>query len=343
MRYIGSTITFTVAFIAFSAPSLAQDVVVADALFKRGVTDMNAGRFDTACPAIAESLRLDPRPGTYFTLAECEAKAGKIATAITRYEDYLNAYARLLPQQQKNHADRHKIATTQKDALLKEVPLLTLSLPKNAPTGTRVMRDGVELATLALGVALPVDPGEHVITVHVPGQPASEQRLTIEKGDKKVIELDVKIQKTDVPKAPPPKVEPPRPPPPLATSNEPPPPAGMSSRRIGAYALGGVGVAGIVVGAITGGLVFMKKDTIEKNCDGPNCNRDGMDAVSSARGLGLVSTVSFIVGGAGVAGGGILLLTEGDSSTKASASMRWVSIDVTSSSDGAGARVQGVW
>jgi hypothetical protein len=72
---------------------LAQDVATAEALFNRGFADMDAGRYETGCKAIAASQRLDPRAGTLFTLAVCEAQWGKIATAASHY-DGGNAAAR---------------------------------------------------------------------------------------------------------------------------------------------------------------------------------------------------------------------------------------------------------
>src|SRR6185436_17789381 len=67
----------------------------AQALFDRGLKDMLAGRYSTGCSLIAESEKLDPRPGTLFTLAECYAKAGKLATALAHYGDFLAMHAAL--------------------------------------------------------------------------------------------------------------------------------------------------------------------------------------------------------------------------------------------------------
>ena len=90
------------------SPARAQDVATAEALFNKGMSEMNAGRYPTACPAIEESYRLDPRPGTLFTLAECAAKAGRVATAVSRYEDYLQLFARLAPKDQAKQMGREK-------------------------------------------------------------------------------------------------------------------------------------------------------------------------------------------------------------------------------------------
>ena len=87
MRNIVNVLLFLV--ISAPATAAAQDLAAAEALFSKGLADMEAGRYDAACPAIGESYRLDPRGGTLFTLAECEAKAGKIATAVARYDDAL--------------------------------------------------------------------------------------------------------------------------------------------------------------------------------------------------------------------------------------------------------------
>jgi len=56
--------------------AMGQDSAASEALFNKGVGDMEAGNYQSACPALAESNRLDPRAGTLFALAECEAKIG---------------------------------------------------------------------------------------------------------------------------------------------------------------------------------------------------------------------------------------------------------------------------
>ena len=153
---------------------------------------MEAGRFDAGCPAIEASYKLDPRPGTLFTLAECEAKRGRVATAAARYEDYLSVYARLSAEQRRKQGDREQIAREQQAALRLAIPMLTLTLPPDAPKEAVVKRDGAELSGAALGVALPVDPGEHRLTTQVPGGYVTELRITIDKGEKRELTLPVK-------------------------------------------------------------------------------------------------------------------------------------------------------
>jgi hypothetical protein len=292
--------------LAWTPQALAEDTVTSDALFQRGVDDMMLGRFDTACPAIAESLRLDPRPGTLFTLAECYAKGGKLASAVVRYDEYLTAFSRMTPEQQSKQLGREKTALEQRDLLKPEVPLLTVRLEAGAPADTRVMRNDTLLNGPSLGVALPVDPGEHTVSAQTPNGPRTTQTLTIQKGERKEISLEVEVttvttmsttSKTGGSAAPKAK-----------------PPTGSrgDTQRIVALALGGVGVAGLLTGAIAGGVTLARKSSVEQSCDldAKKCSTSqGLDELSSARTSGVVSTVGFAAGGALLATGLIVFLT----------------------------------
>jgi len=267
---------------------------------------MEARRYEEACPAIEESYKLDPRPGTLFTLAECEAGWGRIATAVRRYDDYLTLYAALTPEKQKKQGEREQIAREQKAKLSPLVPELTLNMPPGAPRGTIVTRDGAPVAESALGVPMPVDPGEHVIVVQAPGGTASEQRVTIEKGDKKGLLLEIRVLPLPDPQA----TIPPAPAP------APPDPGGPNGQRVAAWATGSVGLAALVVGAVTGGLAIAAKGTIDQNCGSgigqpisTACNPTGKDAADRLKALGLGSTVGFVVGIAGLGTSVVLFVT----------------------------------
>jgi hypothetical protein len=320
--------------ICFAPSSVeAQDLAAAEALFNKGLAEMEAKKFDTACPALAESHRIDPRAGTLFTLAECENKAGKIATAVARYEDYLRAFGRLTADQQSKQKGREKIAAEQKAALSPHVPQLTLVLPQAAPSGTVVKRGEAVLGAPSLGIALPVDPGEHVVTTQAPGGPVHEQRFTISLDEKKTVELEVEVGAAAPAAAAPSdavgvNVD-------SRDTSDP----GQGRRTI-AFVVGGVGVAGVVVGAIMGGLTLGKKSTIDDHCDGPRCDAEGKDAADSAQTTGLVSTIGFGVGIAGLAAGTVLLLT---APKKQEASARGWTPTIALGPRGAGAGVQGAW
>ena len=157
----------------------------AEAMFQRGLADMLAGRYASGCPAIAESLRLEPRPGTLFTLAECEARAGLMATALGHYQTFLRLVADMPLEAAERQRERRQIAIEQQAKLSQQVAGLTVRLPREAPPGTVVKRDGVILSGQALGTNLTVDPGPHAVTATAPGALSAERRFVLSPGERK--------------------------------------------------------------------------------------------------------------------------------------------------------------
>ena len=314
-----------------SATARGQDVAAADALFNKAIADMDAGHYDTACPALAESQHLDPRSGTLFAIASCNAKAGKIATASAFYDDYLRSVTDLPPTSRAKHADRMKIARVELDRLRPQIPTLKLVLPASAPAaGAHIRRDGTELSAASLGIALPIDPGQHLVTLEVPGRAPAENRFTVDKGQNKVVELALGAQVAAA-----------------ATSDgasAPPSPASSAAsvsdkRRLGAYVAGGAGAALVVVGAVTGGLALGKKSTVNADCAGLVCNSTGEAAVKAGKTLGTVSTIGFTVGAAGLVAGAVLFFT---APRQARVEGRWDG-GFTVGPGSASASLKGVW
>jgi len=275
---------------AVEGSAAAQDVANAQKMFQKGVADMEAGRYDTGCPELAESLQLDPHAGTRFTLAECYAKAGKTASAVARYQEYLNLFPSLPPDQQANQDDRPQVCQSQIARLTPQVPLLTLRLPAGAPSTIAVKRDGVAIGTPSLGVPLQVDPGSHVITTETPDGASFTQTVTIAPAERKDVVLALP-----------------------GTSGR----AG-SAQLIAGFVIGGAGAVGLIVGAVTGGITLEKKSHIQTECnlDAKMCTTDsGLSDVQSAKTMGLASTYSLIAGGILLAGGVVIAVTAPHSSS----------------------------
>lgn len=311
------------------SPALAQAAASADELFNRGIEQMTAGNYEAGCKDIGESHRIEPLPGTLFTLATCMDRWGHVATAVALYGEYLAVHEALPDERKARQGERPKVATERRKQLGPEVPELTLMLPAGAPAGIRVERDGQEITAATLGVAVPVDPGEHVVTTRAPGGQVSEQRIAIGTGEKKKVALEVKTAPAEIA---PPRV-------PVA----PPVSAGSSDRRKAAYALGGVGVAGLALGGVMGGLTLGEKGTVDQHCGEAimapkaRCDSVGLDAADRAKRLGLVSTISMAVGLAGLGAGVVLLVTESaPAKPKVGARSGWIVVEVLSTGpDGA--------
>jgi hypothetical protein len=146
-----------------------------------------------------------------------------------------------------------------------------------------------------------VDVGEQVVVVRASGRADTTYRLAVSEGDHK--ELVVRAGASLIkPKAPPSRPE----------HDEP-----ERRDQTLAYVIGGVGVAGIAVAAVTGVMILGKKQTINERCtDTHTCDSEGMDAVDSAKALTPINYAAWAVGLAGLGTGTALFLT-GRSSGKA--------------------------
>ncbi|HEX4476244.1 MAG TPA: hypothetical protein VH142_14260, partial [Polyangiaceae bacterium] len=75
---------------------------------------MKAGRFKIGCALIKQSLDVDPRAGTMFTLAECFSRAGKYASAVELYDRYLALVDTLPADQKEQQQARADVSRTER-------------------------------------------------------------------------------------------------------------------------------------------------------------------------------------------------------------------------------------
>jgi len=97
------------------------------------------------------------------------------------------------------------------------------------------------------------------------------------------------------------------------------PTSGGSGAKAVGFVIGGVGIASLVVGGITGGMVIAKKQTVEQHCDAKKaCDPQGLDAASSGKTLSTVSTITVAAGAALLATGVVIVLVSGNKRPKTS-------------------------
>lgn len=285
-------------------PAAAGEAAAAEALFDDGVAAMQRGDYAQACPLVAESLRMEPRPGTLFTLAECRRLEGKTATALARYREYLRRFERMDDAQRQAQRGRDALAQEQVEALEADTPKLELVLEAPLPDGAIVSRDGVVLGAPSLGRPLPVDPGQHTIVITAPGY--------------RDVEVTVQAVRTETVRVPLPRLEliPVSPPPTperewIPPQKQVPPPApaplvppsadatGPTAWRVASYGLIGVGAASLVTGVITGAIALDRGATVrEEECGfvGETCSAEGVAELDDVRRLAHVSTATLITG-----------------------------------------------
>ena len=276
----------------------ADDKAAAQMLFDEGRKLMDKHDYAAACPKLESSQRLDPGAGTLMNLAACYEKNGQIASAWVTYTDAATA-------SQDRHPDWAKAARDRVAALAPQLSRLMIEVP-NAPSGVEVTRDGKVLESGSYGVAMPVDPGHHVIEATAPGHKPFHQELDVKGGGTRAT---VTVTLAAQPQAP---AGPTGPTGPVQTTSPPPTPPSEQGRgsgmRVAGLTVAGVGAAGVVVGAIFGGLAIGKKNDASNPayCTPPyfsSCNATGKSMVDDAMTFANVSTVAFIAGGVLAAAG----------------------------------------
>jgi hypothetical protein len=283
----------------WSSPALAGNAAAAEALFNRARLAMDAKDYDTACQRFAESNRLDPAVGTELNLGVCEAARGRVATA---WELFHAAYEKLdAGDQRRDYARSHA------EALEPRLPKLTLTLARGAPPDTTAQEGDAQYTGAAFGLPLPVDPGKHTLVITAAGHEPRTVEIELGEGKEAVIEIapgaanDAAGSAAGGGMAAPP------------TSADGAGAARKKDTRTVGWIIGGVGVAGLAVGAVAGGLALGKKSITDRECPSATqvCTQSGKDAASSGRTLALVSTVGWIAGALGVGAGAYFILTSG--------------------------------
>ncbi len=304
MRMTAHTLPVIVAILVAAGRAHAQEAA-ADALFDSARTAMAKGDFTRACEQFRASDKLDPAPGTELNLADCEEKRGRLASAWELF--------RTVEEKLAANDERLPVAHARALALRARVPRLTLTLAPGAPPGSTVRDGNVELGAATFGLPLPMDPGAHELLVSAPGFAPRAFPLQLAEAENRTLVVS--------PGAPTRSAVPaPAPPAPLAPSPPREVPSSHSSTRTLGFVLGGVGIAGLGLGAVAGGLMLGKKSAVNDGCHlDKSCSDAGLAAAHSARTLEIVSNVGWVVGAAALGAGAYFLLSSGPSSKPSTA------------------------
>jgi hypothetical protein len=287
-----------VIFICLMQPTvtLAQDSsAAAEALFNDARTALAKKEFDVACEKFRESDRLDPAVGTRFNLANCEEQRGRLATAWAVFREVLE---QLPPDDPRVSIARERVAR-----LEPRVPRLTLRARHQFNPGTTVRVADLVLQSASFGSPVPLNPGTYKVSVVAPGTSVQEFTVKLAEGDS--VELRIPADGGVSAAAPPDGAT-------SAHGTGVPDEAKFAKRDPTlAYVVGGVGAAGLAVGAIAGILGLHDESVGNGNCSDQTrtCSQTGHDANQSARSLAAVSTAGFVVGVLGAGLGTYLWLT----------------------------------
>lgn len=318
----------------FSAlPAWAQnatDKATAEILFRQAREKLAAGAYAEACPAFEASQKLDPAVGTLLNLADCYEKIGRTASAWAYFTEVAGKSAAT------GQAKREAVARQRALALVPRLARISIRLLGDGG-GRTVRRDGTLVDKALFGTAVPVDPGDHLIEVSVPGAAKGEFDSTDGWQVRRAAEGTQRWQKVahvrlegatltvEVPAA----LEPPRAlaekpsplsptslPHPLASVEKPAPAAAPTPvatetpragesgwnrgrQRILAGVIGALGLAAIAGGVTSGVIAQSRWNEAKPHCNAASvCDGIGYAGAQSARTAGDASTATFVIGGA---------------------------------------------
>ncbi len=302
------------------------DQAAAEALFKQGRDLMASGHLAEACPKLAESQRLDPGTGTLLNLAICYERNGQLASAWVTYKEAATA------AQKTDQPERAQLARRKAAELEPKLPTLTIVVPAAADRpDLQIRRDGEAIGRAGWGVPIPVDPGVHSVEATAPGRKAWQGQTSIEGVAAQaslevppLAELPTDTATTTPPAAGAPATSAVAPAASASLAPTAPTPAshgsahGSTQAAIGLVA-GGVGVAGLIVGATFGLIAASDNKDAKNNCPtNSTCNGQGFASNNSALHAATASTVAFVAGGVLTAAGLVLYLTAPSDSPRAS-------------------------
>ena len=147
------------------AAGVARAAPKAQELFELGRRLLDDGQTELACEKLAASARLEARVATKLSLASCYERLGRTASAWREYQEV----AALAAKAGESEWQRELYAIERVRVLEKKLVRLTIVV-KDAPAGLVIRDNDRMVPPEQLGTAVPVDPGEQVITASAPGR-----------------------------------------------------------------------------------------------------------------------------------------------------------------------------
>ncbi len=268
-----------------------------------GDVKMAAGDHEAAYKAYKAADDIMHVPSTGILVAQSLVKLGRLIEAKQKALDIGRIPVK--PNEHQVFTDARKEASKMVDQLSVRIPAIEVKikkLPKDVVPTVKI--NNITLETEAHGLPFRVNPGQHTVEVSAQGYKTVTRQVGTEEGKTATLEIQLIVDPTAV--VPPNKPVPvePKKPVPTKTVPEATPDSGVSPL---VYIGFGVAGAGVIVGAITGGLSLAKKSGLDETyqcqdaqCDVPSSESQQFeDDLDQATLMANISNVSFGVAGAG--------------------------------------------
>lgn len=313
---LGWVIGATALFVAF--PTNAQDIdpqaaAMAQSLYEQAIGLMDEKNFAAACPKLEQATKLVPKGlGARLGLGECYVGQRRLASA---WAQYVKAEALAAAT---GEADAAADARAEANKLKPKLAMITITVPETmrGVPGLSVTWDGFVQDEAVWGTPMPIDAGKHKIEAKASARrtwarevevPTDGLALEEKVPELEVVPVDVTPPSSEMSRGP------------TVISR---PASRTWMRPVGIAALG-VGATALVVGGVLGGIAISKRDAsnAEGECNAQNfCNERGVALRDQSLALARGSTAGWLVGGAFVTIGVVLLVSAPHRTKEANAS-----------------------
>jgi hypothetical protein len=169
-----------------TVPSLAgaqtaspSEMAAARDLFEEGIEAARAEEWERARELFERSYRVVPRSSTLLNLASAQAETGQLIHAAESYRRFIAEAG----------GDQAELAASAEEALADveaRLARVTISI-EGLEANDEVWLDEQVIGHGSLGIDLPVNPGEHVVTVARAGAAVGEQSFTVGEGESREV------------------------------------------------------------------------------------------------------------------------------------------------------------
>ena len=271
---------------ARAEPSLS-DRETARSLMDDGDAKRDKGDFKAALKRYEAADAIMHVPTTGLDVARAQASLGQLLEA----RETLGRVLRLPPKpgEPAPFTAARKTAESLSAELGGRIPSVTVVVTNfEAGQSPVIVVDNEVVPPAAAQAPRKVNPGRHLVVARV-GSQEKKQEIDVAERETKTVTLDL------------------RPATPIAVArrNDTAPAADTPSSlpKVLVYGGFGVGVAGVGVGAVTGLMSISKVSDVKKDCPNDVCPVGRQGDIDSAKSLGTVSTIAFVIGGVGVGAG----------------------------------------
>jgi hypothetical protein len=299
---------FLVAGMAFVIPNEASgqtktEIDMARSLMDEGDAKLERGDARGALRSYRAAHTIMNVPTTGIEVARVEAKLGHLVEARKVALDVVRTPVKA--QEPKPFREARSDAQLLADALETRIPRITIAIKGVPNTATIELKiDGRILPSEDVREPVPVDPGKHEVVLSVSGGEPESRTITVSENEKRTVTFGDGSPSSDQDK-----------------------PVQRTSPLV--FVGFGLGGAGLIAGAITGGLSLSRAGEVEKICrDGTCPSQTDLDKAKplhdSAYTLANVSNVAFAVGliGVGLGVTGLLLGGSADKKPKTESAFR---------------------